>query len=1461
MKKKAGLLVLFISSCMIYAQGYKSWDYYDGIAANNKLRVLNIFVNVIYDLDTTINKVEDTDPPHWPRITNASQAGINVSGTIPNYLLDFMDTSYVCGNTQGTITRLYGESSFDSLQLIGDFVVVNLLESRVIQDYAVFNYGNIAKTCINMINDTPTGLHTIYGHDSICDYSQNSTAIDFFQIIIRNISKEYGGLGMNSGCKTALLQGKLVKFGDLYYPIRKYGTIQNVGSDDVSLNPTGIVSHEISHALFGGNNFHTSGGNHRGSTESMPWMNIQGGYGLMGAAHSGLVSCNGYERWRMHWKHAGSPYYISAHNISNNMYVNSDIKKEDGTKWFLLRDFVTYGDAVRIKMPYKDSTITPNQYIWLEFHNVGHNNKLDFLQYSNSDSCLYSGTPGIYAYYQIGRDVLESENRYDIWDIVNRDNLRIISNEGYWDYTRHIMERDTSFDCTQWNWVPDYYTPDYSNAFCGYNDQEKFIVPEDYDTDLGSIFDDPDDIQERVMSNKIAQGDTVKHSLSFLGDSLDAFSSHRKINMGTNPSTCNAKTYYSYNTSTSFPMRLAFNKNSQYNNATTYLTGLSIEMIPRPDSVTYLVKIRWDDYDIVDDARWTGKIALKGTERVNLTRGHDITLAQNRTPAQQIRDSVSGYFAAPTQLTCEAGSVFAQEPQSTLTLTEKSRFVLDSGAVYQLGDSAQILVQGGSTFTIGKGADLTGGIASEIVVDSLSTLCVYDTAKLRREARLIVRPGGKLIVDGGTLTNACEGEMWQGIIVEGNPSLPQYAQRQGSVILNNATVENARNAISTHTADSAIWIGTGGIVQATNTLFRNNLCSMEMSLYENRNVAGDTIDNTSHFNNCTFRIDTANLFPANNCTFVQHVSLWGVRGVKFNGCTFQNQDTTHSYVNRGRALYTADAGYRCRRICPVISDTDPCACQPSGSQPVVRCSFTGFYKAIESTGDCGQGSIVIDNCDFANNFVGIVLNASDNAQVSYNHFNLDFSQKGNSGLRLASSTGFTVEDNDFVRMLTTQDTIYGIICDNTGNAENFIRRNDFSNLFYGCYSLKNNGPIANRPRGLQFNCNSYTANTYDIYVPANSTIRNVQGSLTAGADNDFSNTITRSLTIPMTMNTLSYYYSSGNSHIPVGTSNYTGYGTATANPCASTLCGLQNPGFPPGIIRYASLSEEYEQLSDEFERRGYGAILSDRGHYTDSEVQDAMAAESRLDSLSVEMAELSNRGIKAVIQDSVMDFSQLKDWFGLVNTLSAKYLLVETHYLTGDYAAANRLLSALPDMFDMSEEEQEEYGNYRAFHALRNALAGNTLQSSGVSARRTWAELTEPELAELQRIAEGTQGRTATMAQGILCFFYRICYEEDNVFGDAGTEFFTPRSLWESQPATESSALHVYPNPAGSVLHIESGSSLREVTAYDPTGRIVLRQSISGTSQTLDISQLHSGIYLLRVVTENGVETGRFVKN
>ncbi|MBQ9508627.1 MAG: S8 family serine peptidase, partial [Bacteroidales bacterium] len=86
--------------------------------------------------------------------------------------------------------------------------------------------------------------------------------------------------------------------------------------------------------------------------------------------------------------------------------------------------------------------------------------------------------------------------------------------------------------------------------------------------------------------------------------------------------------------------------------------------------------------------------------------------------------------------------------------------------------------------------DTASLINDDLIIDSLATLTITDTLFIAGGHRIIVRPGGKLIVNGGTLTSACDGEMWQGIIVEGNANIRQAALAQGSVILTNATIEN-----------------------------------------------------------------------------------------------------------------------------------------------------------------------------------------------------------------------------------------------------------------------------------------------------------------------------------------------------------------------------------------------------------------------------------------------------------------------------------------------------------------------------------------------------------------------------------------------------------------------------------------------------------------------------------------------
>lgn len=697
---KKNFLFLLLFPLTVLSQTYHSWEG-AGLHPNSKIRTLNIFINIIYDVHPERDITGSTDC--WPQVTDTLLEGINVAATIPSYLPALIDTSYNPHSLNGTITRLYGESSFDSLQITGDFIVVNILESRILNFHKAFNTTTIFMTAIDMIDKS--GFSTLYGHNDIADYLLDES-IFFTNVCLRNISRHYGGLNVGDGHGN--YNPYTLHINGRQYPSSGRGTIQCIGGSNYALNPSTVLVHEISHYLFGNNAFHTSGGNHRYSKEPMSFITIQGGYGLMGAAGSSLVSCNGYERWRMHWKHPEAPGYITARDPQNALSINSDISIKDGNTSFYLRDFVTYGDVIRINLPYKDSDMASNQYIWLENHQVGYNNKLDFMQYSNEYCCRPKGTPGIYAYYQISRDSL-SGSYNKVWFQNERDNLKIIPAEGYWDYLRTDEKRKAG--CIPQ--VTETYAQQRSleNPFCGAHDQEYQFFPPDSAQQLSTYY-------ENTCCRKYIN-DIAIDSLSFLGDNRDAFASHRKINMSTNPSTCNAKTYYT----TNLTATVLATGDSVRNTQTTYLTGLSIEMIPQQNH-DFIVNIRWDDYDITNDARWTGKIVLKDTAILN--SGYTITLAQNKTVAQTTKDSQTGLFAKRTQFVCEKGSYFRQNPHSVLQITENSCMHLEKGCTYVLSAGSELHIHDGCT----------------LMIENMQNFLIQDSAKI------IVDSGGKIIING-----------------------------------------------------------------------------------------------------------------------------------------------------------------------------------------------------------------------------------------------------------------------------------------------------------------------------------------------------------------------------------------------------------------------------------------------------------------------------------------------------------------------------------------------------------------------------------------------------------------------------------------------------------------------------------------------------------------------------------------
>jgi hypothetical protein len=738
MKKISFLFFFFFLINNLQAQMEDFWDYYieedtsvrslaavsDSSPFNSQngytfptkgtYRILTVFVNIIYDV------TPQADPGHvnnwgWNVL---GQEGINLLPPT-QYFNDIFDVNAI-NPRQGYFTRFFSECSFDSLLLIGDFTSVEIKQSRIKANGGRFSHEDLIYAVIDYINSTG-GLQTIYGHNSISDYdnatsltgknipNQANNMIDYIAFPVLNPTSTYGGFDAVSGYTTSYLT-KAIKLsdGELYFV--ENWTAFGVGHISLKHEPD-ILVHEFSHSLLGDNSFHTSGGNHLKVYNINTFMGKQKGYGLF---HSAFRSCNAYERWRLGWQSSSN----TAYDIASNG-VSSDIDTIfTGTRTYYLRDFVTYGDAVRIKLPYKDSDDASNQYIWLENHQVGNNGKLDGLSYHfyPGVSCIPMGNPGIYAYYQVGKDVLEHAEKNIVFPGNETDNLRMINAEG-----NYNMEfTGNNLDCRGWG---DRATFSYltENPISGMNDQTEGFNTADSTIQLFSDFKD--------VNSKIKDGILYNQS-ALEGDNWDGFGNGSIMDISSNLTPINAITYYAqYFKSGNSSI---YRKEDNYRDTRKkYLTGLSIAMNHAYNTSTgavFKVDIRWDDYDVKRNVNWTGDIVLK--EQLNLLNEKVITLEQNLTPNQINIDSVSGFFAPPTKFTCESGSEMTMSPKSQMIITDKSSFILENGSKLVVQDDAEIIVKSGSTFMVKQGAVLEVKGRGKITIEQGSYICVQSASSV-----------------------------------------------------------------------------------------------------------------------------------------------------------------------------------------------------------------------------------------------------------------------------------------------------------------------------------------------------------------------------------------------------------------------------------------------------------------------------------------------------------------------------------------------------------------------------------------------------------------------------------------------------------------------------------------------------------------------------------------------------------
>lgn len=377
-------------------------------------------------------------------------------------------------------------------------------------------------------------------------------------------------------------------------------------------------------------------------------------------------------------------------------------------------------------------------------------------------------------------------------------------------------------------------------------------------------------------------------------------------------------------------------------------------------------------------------------------------------------------------------------------------------------------------FTVENGAILT--LTSSLYMDAYT--------------KITIKPGGKLVVDGGTITTACL-DPWLGIEVLGNPNLDQTppSQQGWVVVQNGGTIANAITGIKAGINYDPPESGTGnpishtgGIIQVTNGFFRNNRTAIEFLPYAHASI--------SFVKHSTFENDYLMLQTVEPDYFIK---LYDINIVEVSGCSFNNLRATISDDSplRGSGIWIVNGNLK--NTCSSIITP----CPPTEYHPNI---FTNLYRGIYATSVVPNRYISIINCRFENNYRGLYLGGISNARVTSNLFKVGapFTENGGYGMYLDACTGYWIEDNDFTHDFVGRKGV-GIVVNNSGTAPNEIYRNRFVNLEMG-FSAQGNNRNAVTGIGLQILCNDFIDTDSDILVANPDRIRSFGIAANQGAN-------------------------------------------------------------------------------------------------------------------------------------------------------------------------------------------------------------------------------------------------------------------------------------------------------------------------------------------------------------------------
>lgn len=712
-------------------------------------------------------------------------------------------------------------------------------------------------------------------------------------------------------------------------------------------------------------------------------------------------------------------------------------------------------------------------------------------------------------------------------------------------------------------------------------------------------------------------------------------------------------------------------------------------------------------------------------------------------------------------------------------------------------------------------------VMNDVVIEPGVTLTITGTVYCTDHGCFKVKPQGRLIIDGGRLTNLCPGEKWPGIEVWGDSTTHQYTVGgvcgQGRLYLRNgAVIENALCAVELwHPGDTTT---TGGIVHADSAVFQNNTKAVHALHYTNhRPTDGREAGYISDFKNCVFAIDDDYIGPD---IFHRHVDLESVNGIDFKGCVFSVSGNARNISPACCGIDAYDAGFLVMSYC---ADQNDMGSRPCPEEYVVRSSFTGFHDGVRSVSDgASTRSFSVHDALFSGNDHGVFAQNTGYATVLRSTFVVGSKADCSYGVYAEGVTGFCIEENSFVEDIG-EGAKYGIGVFNCGGG-NDIYLNTFEGLDCGNLAMGQNATrvggshSGNVTAGLTYSCNQNSDNTIDFCVLKDGGVGGIypyQGSSMSPAGNTFDGSLYHFYNDGDW--SVNYCYYTGNpDQVPSGSKIFgvTATSTNNANQC---------------LTHYGSVvrsPEEKSQLEKEF--------------LSSSDWHDRFLAAGDI--------------VRSDLHDSVSNPAELRTWLANMSEISADRTAIASFIQEGDFDNAFKLAEQLPDRYQLEGDGLLEYSEYMQLLNLHRTL---------YATHRTVAQLSDSERKMVESIAKEGYGFSKSMAAAML----RGSSDEPSYScpilpsGTRGME----GSTGIGQLEVSDFSVSVIPNPASTMARVEYTLPVECQQAsfelFNTLGERVMSVILEGQigSKTVMLESLPKGVYNFSVRSANATLSGKLI--